>query len=65
LVYSIVDGTISGILGWASIESSWGATGVLLTITSIGAEGTIRILVSACCGGECLQVGDDCIMVSY
>jgi hypothetical protein len=59
LVYCIVDRAISGVLGWTSIESSWSTTWVLLSVASVGAKGTIRILVSACCSGKRLQVSDE------
>jgi len=58
LVYSVIDGTISRVLGWASIESSWSTAWVLLAVTSIGAKSTIGILVSTRCSGKRLQVSD-------
>ena len=61
LVHSIVDRAIGGVLGWASVESGWGTTWVLLAVTSVGAEGTIRILVSTRCGSKRLQVSDNCM----
>jgi hypothetical protein len=58
LVHSIVDGTISRVLWWSAIESGWSTAWVLLAITSVGAKGTIRILVSTGCSGKRLQVSD-------
>jgi hypothetical protein len=58
LVDSIVNGSIGGVLGWASVESGGGTSWVLLAIASVGAESAIRILVSARCGGKRLQVSD-------
>jgi hypothetical protein len=60
LVHSIVDGTISRVLWWSAIESGWSTAWVLLAITSVGAKGTIRILVSTGCSGKRLQVSDHC-----
>jgi hypothetical protein len=60
LVYSVIDGTISRVLGWASIKSSWSTAWVLLAVTSIGAKSTIGILVSTRCSGKRLQVSDHC-----
>lgn len=60
LVNSVVDRAISGVLGWASVESGRGASRVLLAIGSIGSKGTVRILISTGCSGKRLQVSNDC-----
>lgn len=61
LIDSVVNGSIGGVLGWASVESGRGTSWVLLAIASVGAECAIRILVSACCSGKRLQISDDCM----
>lgn len=60
LIYSIVNGSIGRVLGWASIEASRSATGMLLAVACIGAKGTIGILISTRCSGKRLQVSDHC-----
>jgi hypothetical protein len=46
-------------LGRSSVESSGGASRVLLAIASVGAKSAIRVLVSTGCCGKRLQVSDN------
>jgi hypothetical protein len=60
LVHGIVNWTIGRVLGRTSIETGGCASRVLLAVASIGAKGTVRILISARCSGKRLQVSYDC-----
>jgi hypothetical protein len=52
LVDGIVDWAISRVLRRASVETSWGTSGVLLTISAVWTKGAIRILISTRCSGK-------------
>jgi len=61
LVDGIVNRTIGRVLGWAAVETSGSASRMLLAIGTVRTKGAIRILISTCCSGKCLQVSDNCI----
>lgn len=60
LVDSIINGSISRVLGRASIETSGCASRVLLAVACIGAHGAITRVISTRCSGKRLQVSDYC-----
>jgi hypothetical protein len=60
-VDSIVHGPIGRILRWATIEAARSAPRMGLSIASVVAHATVRVLISTRCSGKCLQVSDDCV----
>jgi hypothetical protein len=52
-------------LGRSSVESSGGASRVLLAIASVGAKSAIRVLVSTGCCGKRLQVSDELSVLAW
>jgi len=62
LVDRVVNGSISGILGWPSVETGWSTPGMLLAIASVGSKCAVRILVSTRCSGKRLQVSEFAVL---
>jgi hypothetical protein len=60
LVDRIINRSVSGVLGRASIETGWSTPRMLLTVASVRPKCAVRILVSTRCSGKRLQVSDYC-----